>query len=435
MNTTRGTRRPRRSVPGQAPSGPAARDRQDDPKAAEARLRAIRLSFLRLKEDRCRAWTPWLFIRYTTFDLGIRPIPNGIPFWESPDIWIESSDPDPSKAVPGEDNFLHVRIFNLGKADAAPTRVDFYWADPSAGLGPGNMNLIGTEWVEIPAHTAVELRCAKPWVPTYLNGGHECLMVNCSNPILDPITSPFQPTLDRHVGQRNIAVLQPQAGHFIEFPFNISNLLPLSARVSVTASLRHLIVDAPVQQLLAYHQAHARRRGVAPHAVIRADTINRALAFGQGEINTPDEIRTRFKPDTAAYAQANCVADYLSNTDRVRAYVPPGVRAAPVFGAGAPSIHAQLTEHRCTIVPADEGAFAGQLLQGGGVLAGGGACRDGGGILLHEIDMEAAEQRRCMIRLGTPPTGRAGEFVVCRLAQRAGGMLLGGYTIIAELPA
>src|SRR2546421_11043000 len=83
--------------------------------------------------------TPFLLIRYSTTDLGARPIPPGVPFWSSPDIWVESSDPA-GNPVAGEPNFLHARIFNLGAFQAAPVQVDFYWANPALGLGPANMN-------------------------------------------------------------------------------------------------------------------------------------------------------------------------------------------------------------------------------------------------------------------------------------------------------
>src|SRR5712691_1626995 len=101
-----------------------------------------------------RRWTPWLLIPYSLSDFGLRPIPVGEQFWESPDIWIESNDPN-GNAVAGEENFVHARIWNLGMALAAPVQVDFYWANPALGLDQTSWNKINKkdgkdrpEWVE-----------------------------------------------------------------------------------------------------------------------------------------------------------------------------------------------------------------------------------------------------------------------------------------------
>ena len=51
-----------------------------------------------------RSWTPWLLIRYTKADAGDRPVPAAAAFYLSPDIWVESSDPN-GNAVPGRTQF------------------------------------------------------------------------------------------------------------------------------------------------------------------------------------------------------------------------------------------------------------------------------------------------------------------------------------------
>jgi len=189
-----------------------------------------------------RSWTPWLLIRYAQADAGERPIPASDAFYLSPDIWVQSSDPS-GNAVPGGPNFVSAAILNLGKAPAFPTRVDFYWGNPAIGLGPGQMHLIGTEWTQVPAHAVHVVRCTTPWVPVYENGGHECLIVNCTSPILDPIAQPFQPILDRHVGQRNITVLQGTPGQLIKFKLEVNNFFPLAAEVAITARTQQVTVS------------------------------------------------------------------------------------------------------------------------------------------------------------------------------------------------
>ncbi len=144
-------------------------------------------------------WSPWLVIRYNNDDHGFRPLAANEVFWASPDIWVLSGVP--GKAVAGEPNTVVARVVNLGKADGRPTRVDFYWADPSLGLGPAQMNFIGTKWREADAHRATEFVCPTPWVPIMLNGGHECLFANCTSDVLnDKLKHPFRPQLSSTLG-------------------------------------------------------------------------------------------------------------------------------------------------------------------------------------------------------------------------------------------
>lgn len=114
----------------------------------------------------------------------------------------------------GAENHIVARIFNLGAATAAPTKVDFFWSDPSVGLGAAEAHFIGTEYVEVQPMTSQVVRCATPWIPSYLNDGHECVFVQCDNHVLDPLLLPFQPWADRHVGQRNMHVLPAVAQAF-----------------------------------------------------------------------------------------------------------------------------------------------------------------------------------------------------------------------------
>lgn len=217
------------------------------------RYEKVRADWKRLGEGR-RTWTPFLVVPYKsvnptvpgqTPDLGrIRPVPSGEAFWASPYIVVENSGGIGLTARAGEDNFVHARVFNFGKATSAPTQVDFYWADPSLGLGPGTFHHIGTEWVEIRHGFSLDVRCNTAWVPVFVNGGHECLMVNTSSPMMaaapgtvfgpfDPIQAPFAPWLDRHVGQRNLTVLPAPSG-VMKLTLTLVNLLPFAARMLVT---------------------------------------------------------------------------------------------------------------------------------------------------------------------------------------------------------
>lgn len=151
-------------------------------------------------------YSAWLVVPCNLSDYGARPLPSGTPHWASPFIGVNSPDPS-GKPLAGAPNRMFARVFNLGAATAAPTRVEFSWADPSVGLGAVDAHLIGVETVEIPPMSSVVVTCSTPWIPSYVNGGHECAFVNTHNHVLDPLLQPFKPWADRHVGQRNLSVL------------------------------------------------------------------------------------------------------------------------------------------------------------------------------------------------------------------------------------
>ena len=175
----------------------------------EARRRAW-LNWMKENQGRAR-YSAWLVVPCNLSDYGARPLPSGTPYWVSPFIWVDSPDPS-GRPLAGAENFLVAQIFNLGAATAAPTKVDFFVFDPSVGLNPADLQaetplFAATEWVEVQPMKSKIVTCATPWIPTYLNNGHECAFVNCDNHVLDPLLQPFAPWSDRHVGQRNLAVL------------------------------------------------------------------------------------------------------------------------------------------------------------------------------------------------------------------------------------
>ncbi|KSV72238.1 hypothetical protein N183_27095 [Sinorhizobium sp. Sb3] len=151
-------------------------------------------------------YTPWLIIPAHQTDCGLRPLPSGTPYWASPFIGVNSPDPS-GKPLAGAENQVVARVFNLGALTSAPTIVRFYWADPSVGLGAANAHQIGSIMIEVPPLSSQVIACPTPWIPTFLNNGHECLFVSADNAVLDPVTAPFEPWSDRHFGQRNVSVL------------------------------------------------------------------------------------------------------------------------------------------------------------------------------------------------------------------------------------
>jgi hypothetical protein len=382
------------------------RRKQDE----ERLLRIIRYLQRKARDKQRSSYTPWLLIRYALADLGMRPIPAGEKHWKSPDIRVESSDPF-GNAVAGEANYVHARIFNLGLADAIPVQVDFYWANPALGLGPANMNHIGTEWVSIPQWTSREVRCSKPWIPEYVNEGHECLKVNCSNWVLDPIIQPFQPRLDRHAGQRNITVLEAGAGETISFTVELNNLFAVHSRMQISARLHTVALTASGQKL--------------PFG----EALNHIVAFADPRMNSPQEIEQRLR-------QGKLRSTTINNLVRMAGHVMQQQRTAHhvVERHGTSSIQAHLTDMSRILQPDAKGREMCAAYTSMDKLSASGRCAaDTDEVELQELGMKAFEQRQLKVEL-TPPAGaRVGEYVVADLVQRTNGLVTGGYTAVIRI--
>jgi hypothetical protein len=210
-------------------------------------------------------YLPYLLMRSSPGDSGARPF-NGV-FWESPDIFVapdqEASTaplmPPTSAGIAkaGTSNTLYAHLWNLGKAPAYRVRVEFYWFNPTLGISRADANLIGAAWVDLANRFTLNpdwserdgpsgkyvtrgchaiVRCPETWVPIFENGGHECLVVRAFEPILDPLAfDRFSPQIDRHVGQRNIAVVQASSPAAIDLNLSLgfSEEAPVDAEVDV----------------------------------------------------------------------------------------------------------------------------------------------------------------------------------------------------------
>lgn len=176
----------------------------------------------------------WLVIRYDLADAGIRPVPNGDVFWLSPDIWITGGD-ELGNAIAGKPTKVHARIWNFGNFQAAPTRVDFAFADPSLGIPWSAPQAIGTAWTTVPALSTTEVDCPRDWVPGPTGTTHACLLVTCSSVPLDPPTNPGNPRTDRHTGQRNVTIVQASAGKQMELSLLVARTLGHRGAVEIAA--------------------------------------------------------------------------------------------------------------------------------------------------------------------------------------------------------
>jgi hypothetical protein len=166
---------------------------------------------------------PYLFMRANAGDLGVRPVVNA-PFWESPDIFILAGvDPASAPDIPpalgqvaqaGQPNTIYAHVWNFGNASANEVLVEFYWVNPALGISADSVNLIAQTVTAIGAkgsgNAHVMVKCPEAWVPTFVNGGHECLLVRVwDNPSDLPGQPPFDASWNRHVAQRNIHVNAP----------------------------------------------------------------------------------------------------------------------------------------------------------------------------------------------------------------------------------
>ena len=247
--------------------------------------------------------------------------------------------------------------------------------------------------------------------PVFVNGGHECLKVNCTSPILDPITAPFEPQLDRHVGQRGIAVLSTSAGHTVDFQLALNNPWLLPGPTIIRARTERLALTGNVP--------------FADHKELNSAVVD----FGQPQVNTETEMRRRYRHDTIEFRRAAALADLIA------AGVLPGKSQygsplARVEGR-PPSLSGELSNDTRTIETPQPDKKLGSLFLARDVLA----APDRGpesfyNLVVKEVTLDPFEQRRLLLRLDVPADCKAGEFVVFHLAQVTHGLLAGGYSIV-----
>ncbi|NMM22512.1 MAG: hypothetical protein HHJ11_03240 [Phycicoccus sp.] len=211
---------------------------------------------------------PYLFMRANPGDTGSRPSVG--PFWESPDVLLLAGvDPSMAPEIPpalgqvalaGKPNTVYAHLWNFGHAAAHDVIVEFLWCNPSLGINPAGAHLIGRTVTHLGAkgsgraHRVV--KCPDAWVPTFVNGGHECLLVRAWDVISDPLSTPeWDASVNRHLGQRNIHVAA--AGSLADQPVTIG-VGPLFGVPTTVAVERAHPAAVPWLQL------HTGTRGVFP---------------------------------------------------------------------------------------------------------------------------------------------------------------------------
>lgn len=227
---------------------------------------------------------PFLFMRANPGDLGTRPV-VGAPFWESPDIFILAGvTPALAPALPpalgqvalaGQPNTIYAHVWNFGKAEASEVVVEFYWVDPSLGISPGSVHLIGQTFMSLGAkgsgRSHAVVKCPEDWTPTYVNGGHECLLVRVwDNPSDLPGEPKFDASINRHVAQRNIHVVAPVAAHALMLGGGAlapapALSQPLLIKVGpLYGAAAQVAVERVSPNSVSWLQLHTGKRGVFP---------------------------------------------------------------------------------------------------------------------------------------------------------------------------
>lgn len=155
-------------------------------------------------------------------------IDHGDPWWLSPNVWaVPVSNPD--EPSPGElsvktnqQYYLKAQVRNTETFRINNAQVNLYWANPALAITRGNAHLVGNAFVSVDGGQVAEVLCLSPWVPVFVNEGHECLVaevaVGTPSPadVLDGQNNP-------RVAQRNLSVILIQGTSF-HFAFEVCNL-------------------------------------------------------------------------------------------------------------------------------------------------------------------------------------------------------------------
>jgi hypothetical protein len=158
-------------------------------------------------------------------------IDHGNPWWLSPNVWVVPTS-NPSEGSPGEIDpvvsqqyYAVANVRNTTSADILNATVYFWWANPSLGIITStNANLIGTSSVSVGGNQTNTSLSLTPWVPSYVNNGHECIIAAVVEGGGQP-PSVLNGDNDPTVAQHNLGVVQTgaQMQHRFHYPIQICN--------------------------------------------------------------------------------------------------------------------------------------------------------------------------------------------------------------------
>ena len=150
-----------------------------------------------------------VYIRDNEDDTGV--VPSEGARWNSPDIWVRNA-PDGVEAhqnpIPGQPNYLYLRLHNRGPAVAYNVKVHVYTCDLSPCIWPRNWRLLQT--VEVPAvqpgsHVVGPLE----WQPE--GPMLSCYLVRLESDD-DRIQHDWSVEWDNNIAQKNVAIMDLAPG-------------------------------------------------------------------------------------------------------------------------------------------------------------------------------------------------------------------------------
>ena len=154
-------------------------------------------------------------------------IDHGNPWWLSPNVWAalvsNPDEPSPGELSPktGQQYYLKAQVRNTETFTITNAQVNLYWANPSLTITRGNAHLVGSAFVSVDGGQTAEVLCLSPWVPTFVNQGHECLLAEIAQG--NPMPSDaLDGQNDPHVAQRNLSVVM-STGTSFHFAFEVCN--------------------------------------------------------------------------------------------------------------------------------------------------------------------------------------------------------------------
>ena len=171
-------------------------------------------------------------------DLWISDGPNDIGNnsydYNSVDIWssLSATGSTHENPVSGLTNYVHVRVHNLGNSIVYNAQVTLYWANTSSALAwPADFHQIGTTFTFSSISPGGEMEHTWQWyVDPALGTGHHFCFVATTECLDDPIVGgpsgcTYVAPYDNNIAQKNITIVEAQAGQSVKVKFLIENNL------------------------------------------------------------------------------------------------------------------------------------------------------------------------------------------------------------------
>jgi len=227
-------------------------------------------------------------------------IADGSPWYLSPNIWtVPGDDPEgpPGQPIVGTPCYMWARVHNQGTDLVQNAQVRFYWANPSVGFDRSSANYIGTANVTLAGGAQSDVLCLMPWIPTFVNGGHECALAEAFHTSLDPLpaTLAFNVPTDRHVAQRNLSVVMAAKKAF-HLSFEVHNTARKPGHFKVVT---RAATAAEIERALGiFPKVGESLRGAKPGEIAHAGFMAQPCPDTQAPGDTPKDVQTQLAPGT-----------------------------------------------------------------------------------------------------------------------------------------